>query len=325
MRPAGPSRDVTPEGGLVARPQLYPFGDRVALVYADLKGAEAGIHARWLDAEGRIATPPRAVTSRKPNANASPSIARAPDGTFWVAWEDDRQADSSDLYLRHLSAELEPMGSELRATDYVPRGGKPRVRVPWVDVAAGFLNVAFRFEREPAHLVQLLRIGLLDPALPKGLDGVTDKPAGREKDRELGDVKVVNMDREKADTPRIDCVTEGCFLAWHGETGGAFAAYMEASKGTILWRKKFDPKGGHPALAIAPSGAAELAWFEGGRLKIAMITRDGVGLPTPIARATGDPPPPSLAPGGAPGEWYVTWLDAEAGHPELFGTRALCK
>ena len=255
-------------------------------------------------------------------------MARVPDGTFWAAWEDDRQADSSDLYLRHLSAELEPIGNELRATDYVPRGPKPRVRAPSLGIAGGFLNVAFRFEREPFHFIDLLRIGLLDPALPKGLDGPDGgKPSPRdhERDRELGEVKVVNTDKERADNPHIDCVTEGCYLVWHGENGGAYAAYMEASKGQILWRKKFDPKGGHPTLAIGPSGAAQLAWFEGGRLKIAAITRDGVGLPTPIARATGDPPPPSLVPGGAPGEWYVTWLDAEAGHPELFGTRALCK
>jgi len=229
------------------------------------------------------------------------------------------------LYLRHLSADLEPIGNEVRSTDYVPRGTKPRVRLPSAGIAGGFLNVAFRFEREPFHLIQLLRVGLQDPALPKGLDAPPEKPIPKDKDRELGEVKVVNTDKEKADTPHIECVTEGCFLAWHGENGGAYAAYMEASKGQILWRKKFDPKGGHPTLSIAPSGAVELALFEGGRLKIAAMTRDGVGLATPIARATGDPPPPSLAPGGAPGEWYVTWLDAEAGHPELFGTRALCK
>src|SRR5262249_31486078 len=87
MRASAPARDVTPEGGLIAHPQLYPFGDRVALVYADVKGAEAGIHVRWLDAEGRIAAPPRAITSRKLNQNASPTIAHAPDGTFWVAWD----------------------------------------------------------------------------------------------------------------------------------------------------------------------------------------------------------------------------------------------
>jgi serine/threonine-protein kinase len=325
MRPSGAARDVTPEGGQVTRPQLLAVGDRVALVYADMKGAEAGIHARWLDADGRIAAPSRAVTARKPNLGASPTLTRASDGTFWVAWEDDRQADSSDLYLRHLSADLEPIGNEVRSTDYVPKGTKPRVRLPSAGIAGGFLNVAFRFEREPFHLIQLLRVGLQDPALPKGLDAPPEKPVPKDKDRELGEVKVVNTDREKADTPHIDCVTEGCFLAWHGENGGAYAAYMEASKGQILWRKKFDPKGGHPTLAIAPSGSVELAWFEGGRLKIAAMTRDGVGLATPIARATGDPPPPSLAPGGAPGEWYVTWLDAEAGHPELFGSRALCR
>ena len=220
---------------------------------------------------------------------------------------------------------LEPIGNEVRSTDYVPRGTKPRVRLPSAGIAGGFLNVAFRFEREPFHLIQLLRVGLQDPALPKGLDAPPEKPVPKDKDRELGEVKVVNTDKEKADTPHIECVTEGCFLAWHGENGGAYAAYMEASKGQILWRKKFDPKGGHPTLSIAPSGAIELAWFEGreaqNRGHDAGRRRPGY----PDRTGDGRSAPPSLAPGGAPGEWYVTWLDAEAGHPELFGTRALCK
>ena len=167
MRPSGAARDVTPEGGQVARPQLLAVGDRVALVYADMKGAEAGIHARWLDADGRIAAPARAITARKPNQGASPTLTRASDGTFWVAWEDNRQADSSDLYLRHLSADLEPIGNEVRSTDYVPRGTKPRVRLPSAGIAGGFLNVAFRFEREPFHLIQLLRVGLQIRPSPK--------------------------------------------------------------------------------------------------------------------------------------------------------------
>ena len=106
----------------------------------------------------------------------------------------------------------------------------------------------------------------------------------------------MNTDKEKADTPHIECVTEGCFLAWHGENGGAYAAYMEASKGQILWRKKFDPKGGHPTLVDCPFGAIELAWFEGGRLKIAAMTRDGVGLATPIATGDGRSAPRALRP-----------------------------
>jgi eukaryotic-like serine/threonine-protein kinase len=329
MRASVP-RDVTPEGALVAHPALYAFGDRIAMAYVDMKGAEAGIRVRWLDAEGRIAAPGRAVTSRKPTSNASPTIARAADGTFWVAWAEDRPSEaSSDLLLRHLSPELEPIGPEVRATDYPPRGGKPRVRYPSLGIAGGFLDIVFRLEREPQRLIQLLRIGVSDPALAKGLEQPTEKPSPKDKDasrdRELGEAQPVTGEREKGDTPRIDCVTEGCFLVWHGDGGGAHAAYMEASKGQILWRKKFDPRGARPTLAIAPSGAVELAWFEGNRLKIAAMTRDGVGPPTTIARTMGDPAPPSVVPGGAPGEWYVTWLDAEAGHPELLGARALCK
>jgi serine/threonine protein kinase len=328
MRASVP-RDVTPEGALVAHPQLLAFGDRIALTYVDMKGPEAGIRVRWLDAEGRIAAPARAVTSRKPS-NATPTLARAADGTFWVAWAEDRPSDaSSDLLLRHLSAELEPLSTEIRATDYPPRGGKPRVRYPSIGIAAGFLDIAFRLERDPQRIIQLLRIGVADPALVRGLEPPAEKPSPRDKDankdRELGEAQMVTGEREKGDTPRIECVTEGCYLVWHGDGGGANAAYMEATKGQILWRKKFDPKGARPTLAIAPSGAVELAWFEGNRLKIAAMTRDGVGPPTIIARTMGDPAPPSVVPGGAPGEWYVTWLDAEAGHPELLGARALCK
>jgi eukaryotic-like serine/threonine-protein kinase len=329
MRASVP-RDVTPEGGLVSHAQLLAFGDRIALTYVDNKGPEAGIRVRWLDAEGRIAAAARAVTSRKPTSSTPPAMARAPDGTFWVAWAEDRPSDpSSDLFVRHLSAELEPMGSEARITDYPPRGGKPRVRHPSIGIANGYLDIVFRLEREPQRVIQLLRIATNDPGLVKGIEPPAEKPSPKDKDasrdRELGEVQAVTSERDKADTPRIECVTEGCYLVWHVDGGGANAAYMEATKGQILWRKKFDPKGARPALAIAPSGAVELAWFEGNRLKMAAMTRDGVGPPTTLARTMGDPAPPSVVPGGAPGEWYVTWLDAEAGHPELLGARALCK
>ena len=53
-------------------------------------------------------------------------------------------------YLRHLSAELEPIGSELRATDYVPaRLANRGSGLPRSASLAGSLHVAFRFEREP--------------------------------------------------------------------------------------------------------------------------------------------------------------------------------
>jgi hypothetical protein len=267
-----------------------------------------------------MAGPLRTVTARR-TTGATRAIDRAPDGTFWVAWEDERKGDSSDLYLRHLSAELEPIGNEIRATDY--RGAKPKVRSPQVGIAGGFLHVVYRFEREPAHLIDALRVGLLDPALPKGLDAIAER--GAPKDRQLGELRVVNTDKEKGDLPSIDCSTEGCYLVWQGESGGAFAAYMEASRGQIIWRKKFEPKGSRPNVAVDPSGAAEIVWFEAGRVRLSAINRDGIGLATVIGRVTGDAPTASITSGGAPGEWYVAWLDAEAGRPEPYAVRAMCR
>jgi serine/threonine-protein kinase len=168
-----------------------------------------------------------------------------------------------------------------------------------------------------------MRVGLSDPILAHGLDTLPDR--GPPKDREIGEVRLVNTDKEKADAPSIDCGAEGCYVVWQGEAGGAYAAYLDASRGQILWRKRFDPKGSRPSIALAPSGAAELAWIEGGRVKLASISRDGVGAPTVLARTLGDQPAPSIAPGSAPGEWYLAWLDVEAGHPEVYVARALCK
>jgi len=327
LKTIGVPHDVTPEGVLVGRPQLLAVGDRVAILYEDTKGNEAGIHARWLDSDGRIAGPASAASSKR-TQSAWPTIDRAPDGSFWIAWEDERQVDSSDLYLRHLNGALEPIGQEIRATDYVKRGPKPRVRTPSLAIAGGYLHVAFRFERDPLHLISRMRIGFSDPTLAKGLDpkGADSpvNPAG--KDRELGDIKLVNTDKIRAEWPQIACGTEGCYLVWNAESGGgAYAAYMDAAQGQILWRKKFDAKGAHPSVAVAPSGAAEVIWYEGGRIMIAAIARDGIGLPTPLLRVTGDQPRPSLTAGGAPGEWYMAWLDTEAGHPEAYSARTLCK
>jgi hypothetical protein len=55
------------------------------------------------------------------------------------------------------------------------------------------------------------------------------------------------------------------------------------------------------------------------------VTRDGVTIPTKIARISGDQPMPSIAPGIKPGEWYIAWLDYETGHLEAYAARVQCK
>ena len=47
-----------------------------------------------------------------------PSIERSPNG-FYVVWQDDRDKEGDDIFLRHLSSDLEVQGNEARLTDYL--------------------------------------------------------------------------------------------------------------------------------------------------------------------------------------------------------------
>jgi hypothetical protein len=144
--------------------------------------------------------------------------------------------------------------------------------------------------------------------------------------RELGETAVVNDEKIGGEYPAISCTHDACFLVWH-ETAekGASAALIDPAKGTLLWRKRFAPKGAHPAVASTPDGQAEVAFYEGGRVRVAALSRDGFGTTTTFARVTGDAPRPWISPGRAHGEWLVSWLDVESGHTEAFVARLQCR
>jgi len=112
---------------------------------------------------------------------------------------------------------------------------------------------------------------------------------------------------------------------WHEIEKGAQAAFIDPVKGTMLWRKRFAPRGGHPAVAVMPDGSAEVAYYESGRVRVAAISRDGVSTTSTFAKVTGDEPRPWIAPGRTRGEWYVSWLDVESGHTEAFAARLSCR
>ncbi|MFT3774666.1 MAG: hypothetical protein QM820_55655 [Minicystis sp.] len=322
LRDEGAPVDVTPEGLSVARPELRRAGDKLVLAYGDGKGPEAGVHARLLDAEGRIAGPSVAVIPPKPGA-FSPGIAVAADGSLYVGWT-DADGDSEDLFFRHLGASLEPAGEVVRATDLVPAGpSRPRVRGPSLAVGGDALLLAYRMERDPQRLIQEMRLPLADAG--KGLE--PGKKGERRADRTIGEVVLVNTDKAKSDNPSLGCGGGSCFLVWHGEgaAGGASAAFIDPGKAQPLWRRKFSRTGTRPAVSVAPSGAAQIVWYEGGKILTATFSRDGVGTPTKIARVSGDQPTPSIAPGNKPGEWYMAWLDYETGHLEAYAARVQCK
>ena len=79
------------------------------------------------------------------------------------------------------------------------------------------------------------------------------------------------------------------------------------------------------AVAVSAAGQAQLVWYENKQVLSAPISREGVGTPARIGSVVGDSPPPSIAAGGKPGEWYLAWLDYEIGHLETYAARVQCK
>jgi len=322
-KPTSRPRDLTPEADYAMRPELLSVGDRAVLLFWDKGGREPGVRVRWLDADGRIGGMSSVVGAPKPGL-FWPSMDHAPDGSFWVAWQENADKEGDDLFLRHLDADLKPIGGEIRATDYEPEKGKsPRVSVPGVAVSSSNLFLVYALERDKQHLVERMRIPLTLPELQSGgLQG------SAKASRQLGEVTVANEDKVGGDFPAIACTKDACFLVWH-ETDkgdkGAQAVLIDPVKGTLLWRKRFAPRGAHPAVAASPDGPAEVAFYEQGRVRVAAISRDGVGTTSTFARVSGDEPRPWITPGLSRGEWYVSWLDAEAGHQEAFVSRLQCR
>ncbi len=323
-RPTSGVRDLTPEADGAMRPELLSVGDRVALLFWDKGGRQPGVKARWLDADGRISGMSIDIGALKPGLYW-PAMDRSPDGSgFWVAWQGSPDREGDDIFLRRLDAELQPQGVEVRATEYDPFRGKPvKAGVPSVAVTGTNLFLSYTLERDRQFVVERMRLPLSSPDLQSG--GLEDKAAAKGR-HELGDAVVVNDDKVGGDYPSLGCTKDACFLAWHEtDKGGAQAALVDPVHGTILWRKRFAPRGGHPTVAVAPDGQAEVAFYEAGHVRVASISRDGVGPAGTFAKATGDEPRPWIAAGRARGEWLVSWLDIEAGHTEPFLARLECR
>jgi serine/threonine-protein kinase len=319
-RPTSAVRDLTPEADYAMRPELLAVDDRVVLLFWDKSGHEPGVKVRWLDADGRIGGMSVAVGAAKPGL-FWPSMDRSPDGSgFWVAWQASPEKDGDDVFVRRLDAELLPRGPEVRASAYAPDKGKPvQVSAPAVGVSSTNLFLAYALEHDKQLKVERMRIPLSAPELTTG--GLPDKSTKTE----LSDTVVVNEDKVGGDYPSIGCTKDACFLVWHEVDKGAQAALVDPVRGTLLWRKRFAPRGGHPAVAYTEEGPAEVAFYEAGRVRVAAISRDGVGTTSTFARVTGDVPRPWIAAGRARGEWLVSWLDVEAGHTEAFVARLQCR
>ncbi len=315
---------VTPEAQNVRQYQILQVGDRLALIYWDDGGKEPGVYARMLDAEGKIETSLRKLSSTR-KGDYYPAIAASPAGDVWAVWEEEFEGGSSDVVARHLGADLEPLADIVRLTALRPPAGaarQPRTAAVFVDKT----QVSLVFARDlGGQRVQMMlqSIPLSDPHLTSGVVRKMGKNTGPIKtDEVVGTLRALTSPGNHNTPPRLTCTEEGCFAVWDEEKAGGFMAFVDRERGP-LWHRTFASKGAGPALSSDDRGVV-VAWFEGARLKLAPLTRDGVGLASVISRVSGIQPAPDIVRGAKSGEWYVAFRDYEAAHLEVFAARAEC-
>ncbi len=321
LRRSAPEVSLTPEASSARQAQLLPAGDKYVLLYWDDGGTEPGVYARFISHDGHIAGPSKRISVAK-KGELYAALA-ADENKFWAVWQEEVDKGSTDIMARELDAELAPIGDAVRLTAIPPSKGANgnAAGTPSVAVHNGHLYVAFSVNRGFEHLqVYVQRIALNDPLLKAGLQS-TKRTVGKE--RYLGQAQPVSTREGKNTTPVLACAAEGCFVAWDDEKAGASVAFVEKDKGQMLWRRDLPPKVTRPAVAASDSSAV-IAWFDESRLRLAPLTRDGLGAVSSISRVSGFQPQPDLAAGEKSGQWYISWRDYESAHLEVFALRTEC-
>jgi len=311
---------LTPEVSSARQVQLVSAGERFVLLYWDDGGSEPGVYARFVSHDGHIAGPPRRISGVKKGELLA---ALAVNGNkFWAVWQEEIDKGSSDIMARELDADLAPLAEPIRLTVIPPaKGASYGAANPTVAVQNGHLYVAFSVNRGFERIqMYLSRIALSDPSLKTGLVP-SKKTAGKE--RFLGQTQMLSPKDGKHTTPVSACSSEGCFVAWDDEKAGASVAFVDKDKGQMLWRRDLPAKVVRPAVA-ASGNATVISWFDESRLRLAPLTRDGLGAVTSVSRVSGFQPQPDVAPGEKPGQWYISWRDYESAHFEVFALRTDC-
>ncbi len=315
LRRVGPVRNITPEASAAVEPSFIPLADGFAVVYWDSASKEPGVYVRAIEADGRIRTPARLLSSDKRD-KYFPSVTPLPGGKLLAVWSEQRGTEDSkaQLIARTLDRNLEPESAPVELTA-LHSGDATQ---PFAEVFGDRLFISYRYRSGLTKTeIRLLRIDRGDGVLQEGII------PHLEEDRVAGE-SIVLRDEPKQARPSLICDEEGCLVTWDDDGGGAFSAFVPHEQDTALWHREFSSKGKRPAIARNQNGKTALAYFAGDRLFLAPVTRDGVGNPSVVSRVSGFQPSPRLIAGRVPGEWLIAWRDFEAGHLEIFVARAQC-
>jgi serine/threonine-protein kinase len=328
LRRISPERLVTPEATDARDAQLFGANQSLLLMYSDVRGKTSLIYGRELDLEGNNKSPPYLLNASSDDYAYDPTLARAADGTHWIAYTqvDDRRVH--DLYIRHLDAALSPLGAPIRVTAYTPPE-KLRTVASFASIGVGqnMIHLAYRLQRGLLYQVVHLRI---DPESPLAARGGLERAATQpvksgdaEADRFVGEVAALSEESTVQAQPRLTCLEAGCLTVWSDETRGAQAVFVDKATGEVLWRRNFAAQGSRPALGQQGAQAA-VVWYENDRVKIAPVDAGGLGEPSVIGWVKGLQPYPEVVAGAEPGQWYISWRAYEAAVFEPFVARVDC-
>ncbi|MBI5533183.1 MAG: serine/threonine protein kinase [Deltaproteobacteria bacterium] len=297
--------------------RLIALQQGAAVLISDA-GTEPGAKLTRLDSEGRASSPSSVAEGRTSASNSS--IAMSPQGDVWIAFADDPDRISSNIYARPLDNTLASTTGASQLTRFAGVHGPvgPRALAPVLAFASEHLVIAYKLERGRQNDIMFQTVLLSDPRLLSGVE-TGSKPR---QDLAVGSLRRLTQTQLRVDAPEMGCGAGVCYVGWRGQPRGTNVLAVDAATGDVLWRAVTSPQGTQIAVGSDPAGHGVVAWYEGTRLRVASLSKEGMGAASVLARVSGDHARPSLAWGE--GAWLLAWTSFEAGHTEVYAARVQC-
>ncbi|MBI5537363.1 MAG: protein kinase [Deltaproteobacteria bacterium] len=311
--------DLTPEGASVADAKLLEVGGRWVALYGEGGGNAPGVHLRSGELTALASSKPLRLSESRTSA-AHPTIAPFAGAGAWIAWADDPDKVSSNIYARMVDASMQAPTAAVQLTRFAGIHGPvgPRATSPVAAILGDRLLIAYLVERGRYHEILLQRIALADPQLARGVAEWGRPP----RDMVVGAITKITPTALKVGPPEMACGEGACIIAWRSQPTGSHLAMIDISTGAVKWRKVASPQGTQVGVGLDDKGGGLAAWYEDGRVRVAPLGEDGVGPASAVGRVHGDQPSPSVAWNN--GAWVVGWTSFEAGHPEPYLARVTC-
>ena len=139
--------DLTAGGLDLWRPAIaVDRGGKVVVVYVENRGGNFDLYRVRYDPATLQASPPERLTS-DPGADTDPALARAPDGTLWLAWQAWRDGRARILLMKADGDEKPLVGGDGGGNEWSPAlgaDGRGNVWVAYDTYAAGNYDVHLR-------------------------------------------------------------------------------------------------------------------------------------------------------------------------------------